>query len=111
MYLGEYLKYYAKSECIELNTLIRKGDGTLKNAVIGLLNKHKADKKIVARYEKDCRAGIDEQFELLMQEVREQGLLKSNPVTPKKSAQTELNTSKKFDFGEEEALKKQVSFE
>ena len=66
MYLDEYLKHYAKTECIELNTLIRKGDGTLKNAVVSLLNKHKADKKVVARYEKDCKAEIDLQFGRLM---------------------------------------------
>ena len=38
MELYDYLKYCAKSECNELLNLMRKGDGTFKNTVLGLLD-------------------------------------------------------------------------
>ena len=62
MPLGDYLKHYSRFECIELSTLMRKSDGTLKTTVINLLNRHKTDKednKIVRRYEKLCNPEID----------------------------------------------------
>ena len=62
MYLDEYLRHYSKAECIKLNGLIRKGDCTVKNTVISMLKKHKADEKSIARYEKACKAEIDQQF-------------------------------------------------
>ena len=60
MYLEEFLKHYAKSECSKLNTLIRKGDGTMKNTVLNLLEKHNADKKSVMSFQDKCKSEIDE---------------------------------------------------
>ena len=60
MYLEEYLKHYSKAECSRLNTLIRKGDGTVKNTVINLLEKYKADKNSVLRYKHMCKSEIDQ---------------------------------------------------
>ena len=37
MKLDQYLKHYARSECIELSSMMRKGDGSYKNTVLGLL--------------------------------------------------------------------------
>ena len=44
MYLEEYLKRYAKTECSRLKTLIVNNNGTLKETVIKLLKKNGADK-------------------------------------------------------------------
>ena len=71
MYLREYIPHYAKSECIDLYTLMRKGDGTMKSAGVGLLKEHKASKKIVTMFEKNCKPEIDQQFKRLMDEVKE----------------------------------------
>lgn len=60
MYLDEYLRYYSKSECSKLNTLVNKGDGNVKNTVISLLKEHKVDKKSIERYEKACKSEIDQ---------------------------------------------------
>ena len=59
MYLEEFLMHYSKAECSKLNTLIRKGDGTVKNTVLKLLEKHKADKKSLKRYGNKCKNEID----------------------------------------------------
>lgn len=66
MYLDEYLKRYSKVECSRLKTLIRKGDGTVRNAVINLLQKHKADEKSIEVYKRKCHSAIDKQFKCLM---------------------------------------------
>ena len=49
MYLDEYLKRYARAECIKLNMLMQRGNGTIKNAVIDILQKLKVDSKVIAR--------------------------------------------------------------
>ena len=71
MYLEEYLKRYSKAECCKLNTLIRTGDGTVKNTVSKLLEKHNADKKAIAKYQAKCYDEIDKQFSRLMDEVKD----------------------------------------
>ena len=71
MYLEEFLKHYSKAECSKLNTLIRKGDGTVKNTVLKLLENHKVDKKSQASYVTKCKSEIDQQFKRLMQEVKD----------------------------------------
>ena len=55
MKLDQYLKHYARSECIELSGMMRKGDGSYKNTVLGLLKSHKADKKPISRWERKCK--------------------------------------------------------
>ena len=71
MKLDEFLKHYAKDECIQINKLIRKGDGTYKGAVLSLLKTHKADKKHIARWEKKCNVEMTEQFNRIMNEVKQ----------------------------------------
>ena len=71
MELDEYLKHYSKSECILLSTLMRKGDGTVKNTVVKMLEQHKVDKPTIQKYEKRCPSEIDEQFKRLMDEVKD----------------------------------------
>ena len=73
MLLDEYLKYYSRIECIELSTLIRKSDGTLKTTVLNLLSKHKIDKednKVMRRYDRMCKQEMDQEFSRLMDEVK-----------------------------------------
>ena len=71
MYLPEFLKHYSRTECIELNTLVHKGDGTLGNTVVSLLQKHNADKKAINKYKKKCSEEMNQQFERLMSQVKE----------------------------------------
>ena len=57
MQFDDYLKYCSRGECLDLHALMRKGDGTLRTAVVNLLSKHKTDKddnKAAKRYEKLC---------------------------------------------------------
>ena len=105
MPLDEYLKQYSRSECIKLNKLIRKEDGSVKNTVLNLLRKHKADNKSVARYEKKCSQELDLQFQQLMDQVKELDQLMSSSTpaekatTPKQNigeAQTEKHSDNNF---------------
>ena len=50
MELEEYLKHYARNECITLQTLVKKQEnGTVKTIVVGLLRTLKADEKTIAK--------------------------------------------------------------
>ena len=120
MELEEYLKHYSRSECIALNTLMEKGDGTLKNTMISLIQKHKIDEnqasKSTMNFEKNCESEIDSQFQCLMEQVKELEL-SIGPFSPssslsKKSSKLSANSSdrpstekktsiKRFTFGEE----------
>ena len=71
MQLEEFLRHYCKSECIQLNTLNKRGDGKLKTTVIGLLTKLHADKKHITSYEKRYTPEVEAQFESLMEEIKE----------------------------------------
>jgi len=71
MKLDEFLKHYAREECIQINKLIRKGDGTYKGAMLSLIKSHKADKKNIARWEKKCSAEMTVQFNRIMNEVKQ----------------------------------------
>jgi len=84
MALAEYLKHYARAECIELSTLIRNGDGSMKSTIIKLLTRHSADKQAVARWEKKCSAEMSERFARLMGEVKALDQAVSPLVTPTK---------------------------
>ena len=70
MHFEEYIKHYARSECIGLSKLIRNCDGSVENAMIKLLNKHYTDKKSIAIYKKNCNPEINEQFEQIMKTVK-----------------------------------------
>ena len=54
-----------------MNTLLRKGDGTVKSAVLGLLRQHKVDTAAIKRYEKKYSPDLEPQFERLMAQIRE----------------------------------------
>ena len=74
MQLDDYLKHYARVECLELNTLMRKGDGTIKTSVLNLLNKYKTgkdDSKAIRRYHRLHEPEMDQEFERLMEEVKQ----------------------------------------
>ena len=74
MQLDDYLKHYARVECLELNTLMRKGDGTIKTSVLNLLNKYrtgKDDSKAIRRYHRLHEPEMDQEFERLMEEVKQ----------------------------------------
>ena len=43
-YFEEYIKHYSRQECIAINNLMNKGDGTVKSALISVLKKHSVDK-------------------------------------------------------------------
>ena len=60
MKLDEYLKHYSKSECIELSSMMRKGDGSYKNTVLSLLKSHKSEKWSVTRWERKCKPEMTE---------------------------------------------------
>ena len=49
MYLDEYLKSYARSECVKLNMMMQRGDGTIKSAVSSILMKLNVDSKVIAK--------------------------------------------------------------
>ena len=51
-YLDDYLKKHSRAECLQLNMLKNRGDGTAKNAIIRLLQSKQVDKKIVDKYAK-----------------------------------------------------------
>ena len=71
MQLEEFLRHYCKSECIQLNTLTKRGDGKLKTTVVGLLTNLHADKKQITSYEKRYTPEVEAQFESLMEEIKE----------------------------------------
>ena len=70
MLLDDYLKQYSRVESIELSCLIQKGDSTMKNTIISLINKHKDNKndnKEIRTYEKLCKLEMDADFDILME--------------------------------------------
>ena len=71
MQLEEFLRHYCKSECIQLNTLNKRGDSKLKTTVVSLLTKLHADKKQISSYEKRYTPEVEAQFENLMEEIKE----------------------------------------
>ena len=50
--LDGYLKKKAKSECFALNKLCKEGDRTLKQSILTLLERHRADSSVIVDYEK-----------------------------------------------------------
>ena len=70
MKLPEYLNRYSRSECIELNTQINNGDGSMKNTVVNLLQRHKADKHLVGLWLSKGNYEMTKKFEHLMSEVK-----------------------------------------
>ena len=71
MYLDQYLKSNARAECIELKTLINKGNGNLGSTVVSLLLSHKADRKQISQMKKKFNLEKSQQFERLMAQVKE----------------------------------------
>ena len=82
--LDVYLKHYSRSECIELNRLLRDGDGSFKNTVLKILHKNKADKESISRWEKKCSPEMAQHFERIMNEFKilEKKMGTSNLTTP-----------------------------
>ena len=68
--MDEFLKRYARSECVKLSMLMQKGDGTMKSAVSSILKKLKVDSKIVAQHELKYDAEFDEQFIDMMEDAK-----------------------------------------
>ena len=87
---------------------MRKGDGTMKTSVLNLLNKHKAgkgDNKAIRRYEKLCKPEMDQEFERLMEEVKqlEQQMsplhaLQQTPPKKTKKGLSERRSQKRFKY-------------
>ena len=103
MKLADYLKRYSRSECLDLKAAIQNGDGSMKSTVISLLQRHKADKESVARWEKECESEMDQTFESLMNEVKQldEVLAPLHVATPTKVPRTEKHSSgKKLSFKE-----------
>ena len=92
MQMEEFLRHYCKSECIQLNNLIKKGDGKLKTTVLSLLHKHKADKKQIASYERRYNPEVEQQFERLMEEFKEVDRIisENQPASPRKVAPSSI---------------------
>ena len=100
MNLADYLKRYSRSECIDLNMLIQNGDGSMKNTVISLLQRHKADKESMDRWEKECKQEMADKFQHLINEVKQLDKVQT-PLfvpSPTRSPVTEKNNSGKI-FG------------
>ena len=71
MELEEYLKHYARNECITLQTLVKKKeDGTVKTVVVGLLRSLKADEKTIARNTKRYGTQFETQFKQMMAQMK-----------------------------------------
>ena len=50
MYLEEFLKYYAKTECNQLYRMTKRGNGKMSDAVVDLLRRHGASKKTIEQF-------------------------------------------------------------
>ena len=77
MYLEEFLKYYAKTECNQLYRMTKRGNGKMSDAVVDLLKKHGANKKTIDQFVANTSEKVDEKFQKLMQEAIDAELLKS----------------------------------
>ena len=105
MLLEDYLTQYSRVECIELGSLIHRGDGTMRNTVISLINKHKLDKddkdfhKVVKRYDKLCKLEMDADFDILMDEYKklewQMGPLNCVQETPPKKKPKRIQTERR----------------
>ena len=68
--LEQYLEQKAKSECISLNKLVSKGDGTLRFGVIALLEKFNGGKAALNQYDRKYQPAIDRKFQDAIKQLK-----------------------------------------
>ena len=68
--MDEFLKRYARSECVKLNMMMQKGDGTIKSAVSNILKKLNMDSKKIARHAQKYDDDFEEQFVDMMEDAK-----------------------------------------
>jgi len=71
MYLSEFLLHYAKSECLKFGLQMLKQKKTYLQMTLSLLKRHSNTEKCQKDFIKRCPDGIDDQFNRLVQEVRD----------------------------------------